>query len=262
VGAFAAREDTRPTGGGGLGGWGEPSSRPVPPRTRTQPEGRYSYSICNPHPITTQAFIPSSRSTSTSTLVEGPGRRSTHSPLLVTQGWGETLVLFAAREDTRPTGGGGPRHLRRMDGRQHRAPVMFATLFLILLACVASVVALVLLVVLLRWYARRPRNAGYGDRGFPMDRSSSMSSTDSSDVVLPPPLMPSAESDDDSLLRRGALGHDTLHPSTHHSHVAPTDPGTCADPATSSSDSSSWSDSSPSCGGSDSGGGGSSGSSD
>lgn len=152
--------------------------------------------------------------------------------------------------------------MRGMGGRQHREAVMFAALLLILLACAASVVALVLLVLLLRWYARRPRNARYGDPGFPMDQSSPVLAMDSSDGVFPPPLVAAAGSDDDSLLRRGALGHDTVHPSTPHSHVAPTDPGTCADPAPSSSDSSSWSDSSPSCGGgSDSGGSSSSSSS-
>lgn len=80
--------------------------------------------------------------------------------------------------------------------------------------------------------------------------------TDSSDFVVGPPPLPVQESDDGSILRRGSLGHDVLHPSSSHPHVHTTDPGTCADPAATSSDSSSWSDPSPSCGGSDSGGGG------
>jgi len=64
-------------------GWGEcphEPSLPLRTRTRTQPAGRYSYSIRSLLPITSQAPIASSRSTSTSTLVDGPGRRSPYSP--------------------------------------------------------------------------------------------------------------------------------------------------------------------------------------
>ena len=73
--------------------WGEcphePLRVPLRTRTRTQPEGRYSYPIRSLHLTTTQAPTPSSRSTSTSTLVDGPGRKATRSPLLIPQGWGE-----------------------------------------------------------------------------------------------------------------------------------------------------------------------------
>ena len=49
---------------------------------------RLTYSIRSLNPASTQATIASSRSTST--LVDGPGRRSTRSPLLIPQRWGET----------------------------------------------------------------------------------------------------------------------------------------------------------------------------
>ena len=109
-----------------------------------------------------------------------------------------------------------------------------------------------------RWLREsRPR-----DTSLPADSHTPILSADSFDATSGPPPLLGQDADEGSILRRGSLGHEALHPSSSHPHVYATDPGTCADPAASSSASSSWSDPSPSCGGSDSGGGGSSGSSD
>ena len=53
----------------------------------------------------------------------------------------------------------------------------------ILLAWIIALLGLVLLVVLLRWYARRPRSAGYGGHGFPTDQSSPVLATDSQSCI-------------------------------------------------------------------------------
>jgi uncharacterized membrane protein YgcG len=138
--------------------------------------------------------------------------------------------------------------------------------FLVLISLVAAgavgIAVLGIVIFMLFRTVRWVRESRPRDTSLPMDSHTPILSADSFDATSGPPPLLGPDSDDDSILRRGSLGHEALHPSPSHPHVHATDPGTCADPAASSSDSSSWSDPSPSCGGSDSGGGGSSGSSD
>jgi uncharacterized membrane protein YgcG len=138
--------------------------------------------------------------------------------------------------------------------------------FLVLIFMVAAgavgIAVLGIVIFMLFRTVRWVRDSRPRDTSLPTDSHTPILSADSFDASVGPPPLPGQDADDDSILRRGSLGHDVLHPSSSHPHLHATDPGTCADPAASSSDSSSWSDPSPSCGGSDSGGGGSSGSSD